>query len=67
MKSIFSSSSGSSGWNLTGNSGTTVGTNFIGTTDSRGLMFKVNGNQAGYLDIVNANTSFGDGSLAIIS
>ena len=30
VKSIFSSSSGSSGWNLTGNSGTTVGTNFIG-------------------------------------
>lgn len=29
-------------WSLTGNSGTTAGTNFIGTTDSRALVFKTN-------------------------
>lgn len=40
---------GGSGWSLTGNSGTSSGTNFIGTTDSQPLLFKVNGNQAGLL------------------
>lgn len=29
-------------WKLTGNSGTTPGTNFIGTTDAKDLVFKVN-------------------------
>ncbi len=29
-------------WNLTGNSGTTAGTNFIGTTDAVDLVFKTN-------------------------
>jgi hypothetical protein len=46
-------------WSLTGNSGTTPGTNFLGTTSSVGLMFKVNSVQSGYLDIANTNTSFG--------
>ena len=35
---------GASGWGLTGNSGTTPGTNFIGTTDNKALEFKVNNN-----------------------
>ena len=30
-------------WNLTGNSGTNSGTNFIGTTDNQDLVFKTNG------------------------
>ncbi|MFT3822667.1 MAG: Ig-like domain-containing protein [Chitinophagaceae bacterium] len=30
------------GWELTGNSGTTPGTNFIGTTDAKKLVFKTN-------------------------
>ncbi len=33
---------GSAGWGLTGNAGTTPGTNFIGTTDNKLLEFKVN-------------------------
>lgn len=33
---------GSSDWSTTGNSGTTAGTNFIGTTDNRDLVFKTN-------------------------
>ncbi|MBN1482301.1 hypothetical protein EH223_08870 [candidate division KSB1 bacterium] len=33
---------GSNSWNLTGNSGTTPGTHFIGTTDNQALEFKVN-------------------------
>ena len=31
-------------WELTGNSGTTAGTNFIGTTDAKDLRFKTGGN-----------------------
>ena len=49
----------SKGWSLTGNSGTNPATNFIGTTDAQPLVFKVNNTRAGYLDNINANTSFG--------
>lgn len=49
-------------WRLTGNSGTTAGTNYIGTNDGAGLMFKVNGTQAGYIDL-GQNTSLGISSL----
>lgn len=58
---------GSSGWSLTGNSGTTAGTNFIGTTDNVGLMFKVSNQQAGYIDFGGGNTSFGIGALELNS
>jgi len=51
-------------WSLTGNSGTTPGTNFLGTTSSVGLMFKVNSTQSGYIDIANTNTSFGYASMS---
>ncbi|MEP7170774.1 MAG: hypothetical protein ABI855_15505, partial [Bacteroidota bacterium] len=34
---------GSSGWGLTGNSGTTPVTNFIGTTDMNDFLIKTNG------------------------
>jgi trimeric autotransporter adhesin len=52
---------GGSGWLLTGNSGTTVGTNFIGTTDANPLEIEVNGQKSGYIDYNTsiANTSFG--------
>ena len=33
-------------WSLTGNSGTTAGTNFLGTTDNTALELKVNGQRA---------------------
>lgn len=48
-------------WLLTGNSGTSPGTNFIGTTDAQKLMFKVNNVQAGLMDydVSIANTYFG--------
>jgi hypothetical protein len=50
-------------WNLTGNTGTTPGTNFVGTTDQQSLYLKVYGNQAGYLQYTataaNSNTTFG--------
>ncbi|OGU58947.1 MAG: hypothetical protein A2X64_02875 [Ignavibacteria bacterium GWF2_33_9] len=56
-------------WNKTGNSGTTPGTDFIGTTDNNGLVFKVNNNEAGYISSdlnlsSNGNTSFGYQSLS---
>jgi len=38
------------GWNVTGNSGTVVGTDFIGTTDAQPLEFKVDNQKAGYID-----------------
>ena len=45
----MSGGTGGRDWSLTGNSGTVVGTHFIGTTDAEPLMFKVNNQQAGYL------------------
>ena len=47
----------SSGWGLTGNEGTTA-TNFIGTTDDKALVFKVNNEKAGLVSS-GTNTSFG--------
>lgn len=47
---IPSTPSSNSGWSLTGNSGTIDGTNFIGTTDSIAVNFKVNNQQAGRID-----------------
>ncbi|MBV4359440.1 tail fiber domain-containing protein [Pinibacter aurantiacus] len=39
----------STDWKLTGNSGTSAGTNFVGTTDDVPLMFKMNNTEAGYI------------------
>ncbi len=39
-------SGGSSGWGLTGNSGTTPGTNFLGTTDNKDLVIETNSTEA---------------------
>jgi hypothetical protein len=33
-------------WSLTGNAGTTAGTNFVGTTDAQALVFKTNSTEA---------------------
>ncbi len=40
------SAGGSSGWSLTGNAGTTPGTNYLGTSDNKALELKVNGARA---------------------
>jgi hypothetical protein len=55
------------GWGLNGNSGTTPGVNFIGTTDNVPLTFKVNNLLAGKIDQTKANTSFGSQSLQAIT
>ena len=54
---------GATAWGLTGNAGTTPGTNFIGTTDAVSLVFKANNTQAGKIDLGFLNTSFGINSL----
>jgi len=50
---------GGGGWSLLGNSGTTDGVNFIGTTDNIPLTFSVNSMKAGRIDHVRRNTLFG--------
>ena len=54
-------------WGVNGNSGTSATTNFIGTTDSVDLVFKIANTRSGYLNRVLANTSWGYGALNIIS
>ncbi|OFX17475.1 MAG: hypothetical protein A2033_12135 [Bacteroidetes bacterium GWA2_31_9] len=57
---VLSWATPSSGWGLTGNSGTTDGTNFIGTTDNVPLNFRVNNQKAGKIDnSVYQLTSYG--------
>ena len=46
-------------WSTAGNAGTTPGTNFIGTTDNKDVIFKHNNASAGWLNTGNFNTAFG--------
>jgi len=46
-------------WSINGNSGTTAGTNFIGTTDNAPLTFKVFTHLAGKIDHILFNASIG--------
>jgi hypothetical protein len=49
-----------SGWSLTGNAGTSAGTNFIGTTDTQSLVIKVNNQRSAKIDwAAYSPTSFG--------
>jgi hypothetical protein len=54
-------SASASDWSITGNSLTSPGTNFMGTTDNVDVMFKRNGFQAGILG--TTNTAWGDRAL----
>lgn len=58
-----------SGWSTAGNSSTTYGTNFIGTTDNKSLLIKVQGQVAGRVEnsSANNNTSLGFRSLNSIT
>ncbi len=51
-------SSATTGWTLTGNSGTTA-SSFIGTTDDNDIFFKRNNAHAGRINSLAGNTSFG--------
>lgn len=55
-------SGGGSGWSLTGNSGTNPSSNFIGTTDTLQLAFKVGNVPMGFLDSDNGNVYWGSGA-----
>jgi hypothetical protein len=57
----LSSGGSGSGWGLTGNTGTTAGTNFIGTTDNIDLLFKRNNISSGFIGATN--TTLGNASL----
>lgn len=55
----------SNDWKITGNSNTTAGTNFLGTTNDVNLIFKRNNIQAGLLTApATSNTGFGVSSLS---
>ena len=43
---VWAKSGEKTDWSLTGNSGTTAGTNFIGTADAQALVFKTSGTEA---------------------
>ncbi|MGD0711969.1 MAG: hypothetical protein ABR968_12405, partial [Bacteroidales bacterium] len=47
------------GWMLTGNAGTTPGTNFMGTTDDNDVVFKRNNAQSGLLNSASGLTFWG--------
>ncbi len=55
------------GWSIYGNAGTTAGTNFIGTTDTIPLIFKVNNEISGSILPSSYNASFGYQSLNSIT
>lgn len=46
------------GWSLTGNSGTTAGTNFLGTTDGQDLVFKTNSTEEARLTNGNGSAAY---------
>ena len=49
----------SQNWLLTGNKGTNSFNNFLGTTDTASLAFRVNNQRSGFLDYAHFNTAFG--------
>ena len=53
----------STGWLLTGNSGTNPSTHFIGTTDNQPLHFRLNNSWAGTWNHITNNWGIGSGSL----
>jgi trimeric autotransporter adhesin len=65
--------SGSSGWGITGNTGTSNGTHFIGTTDAQNLDFRTNNvvrariTQKGQIEVLNTGNSvfIGEGAGAL--
>ena len=51
------------GWSLTGNSNTDPSTQFLGTTDNKSLLFRLNNQPAGGLFLSNSNVALGMHSL----
>jgi Chaperone of endosialidase len=59
--------SATNAWNITGNAGTSYGTDFVGTTDNQSLMFRVNGVVAGRVEDSSSNSSTALGYQALLS
>ena len=57
--SLFTIRVSAQSWNITGNTGTTAGTNFIGTTDAKDFVFKTNGIEKGRIKSSVAGWQFG--------
>jgi trimeric autotransporter adhesin len=57
------------GWSTTGNIGTIVNTNFLGTTDNNPLLIRTNNQPSGLIDpgITTRNNSYGNRSFTITS
>jgi trimeric autotransporter adhesin len=64
----INSATGLGGWSVTGNTSTDTSKNFIGTTDNKAIVFRVNNKRAGVIqDTVSpyrGNTALGIGSLS---
>src|SRR6186713_1283069 len=58
---------GPAGWFLNGNGGTNPLTHFIGTTDAKPLMFRVNNFPAGQIHHTSGNTAIGLNSLGSLT
>ncbi len=58
----LSITAGTTGWNLTGNTGTNSTTHFIGTTDEQPLRFRINNLWAGELHPTSGNIFLGVGA-----
>ena len=56
---------GGGGWSVTGNAATDTTLNFVGTTDAKALLFRVNGVPAGRIEDVNGNIAFGVNALRV--
>lgn len=54
-------------WSLSGNSGTSVAANFLGTSDNTPLTFRVNNTRSGQIDHLLYNTSLGYQALNSLS
>ncbi len=55
----------SSGWSLTGNTGTTPGTNYLGTTDAQNLQLRTNGTERLTIGSTNGNVAIGTSTIPV--
>ncbi len=61
----WTANGGNTAWNLTGNTGTAAGTNFLGTIDNVDLQFRANNVQSGLIQVAaTGGTGFGYGVLS---
>lgn len=57
---------GGQGWALTGNTGTSSGTNFLGTTDNQSLTFKVNNTEKVRIEVNGTISTLNNGNSVFI-